>query len=317
MSFTIIEEGLYTTIQDLGRNYRSYGFSVAGPMDRHAMQLANLLVGNKESEAVIEMSFMGPTIQFEHDALIAITGADMSANIEKRSIKRYRPIFVKKGDTLQFRSAKKGTYSYLAVKGGLASPEILGSQSTILRAEMRHSISHPLRNGDTVRLKKDEVPDWKDNWYVTPTIKNYIGAHSQVIRYIKGPQYDWLDHVAFTNQAWKISTQSNRIGYRLQGKPIKRNKMDELLTEATSFGAIQVPPNGLPIVLMADAQPTGGYPKIGQVIEIDLPKLSQLSLSGTVYFQEVSINEALDLLEQQKRWFQSIKYAIHEKYKEG
>lgn len=315
MSFTIIEEGLYTTIQDLGRNHRSHGFSVAGPMDRHAMQLANLLVGNHESEAVIEMSFMGPTIQFERDALIAITGADMSANIEKKNLERYRPIFVRKGDTLQFRSAKKGTYCYLAISGGIASPTILGSKSTILRANVDHLISRPLRNGDTIPLHYEDIPKKKYNWYVTPSIKNYIGARSQVIRYIRGPQHDWLDSEVFTNRAWKISTQSNRIGYRLQGEPLKRKVTDELLTEATSFGAIQVPPNGLPIVLMADAQPTGGYPKIGQVIEVDLPKLSQLSLSGTLYFQEVSIHEAVDLWHQHQRIFQSLKYFIHEKYK--
>lgn len=315
MSLKIIEEGLYTTIQDLGRKMRSYGFSTAGPMDIQAMRLANLIVGNDENAAVIEMSLIGPTIQFDCDALIAVTGADMSVNVEKENLDRYRPLFIKKGDTVQLRPSRKGAYGYIAVRGGIQTPKILGSRSTVMRADIESITGRPLRNGDQIPLKQLDLSLHDCNWYIPDFINEYIGSQSQVVHYIRGPQFDWFHADSFSQQKWQISSQSNRIGYRLQGEPIKTKHTGDLLTEATSFGTIQVPPNGLPIVLMADAQPTGGYPKIGQVIEADLPKLSQLSLTGTVQFKEVTIEDAYKRLVEQETFFQKMKCFINEKYR--
>lgn len=315
MSLKIIEEGLYTTIQDLGRKMRSYGFSATGPMDKNAMRLANLIVGNDENDAVIEMSLIGPTIQFNRDALIAVTGADMSVNMDKISLESYRPIWIKKGSVVQFRPSKKGVYGYMAVRGGLQSPKILGSRSTVMRADIEGIAGRPLMNGDEIALEPLDLANHRKNWYVPTSFYDYVGSHSQVIHYIKGPQFDWFHSDSFSKQKWKISTQSNRIGYRLQGEPVEMKHKEDLLTEATAFGTIQIPPNGQPIVLMADAQPTGGYPKIGQVIKVDLPKLSQLALTGTVQFKEVSIDEAYRLLREQERHFHILKYFIEDKYK--
>ncbi|SHM97348.1 biotin-dependent carboxyltransferase family protein [Gracilibacillus kekensis] len=315
MSIEIIEEGLYTTIQDKGRiGYQSYGFSVSGVMDEFAAVMANLLVGNHDQEALIEMSFIGPTIKFYNNAIIAITGADMSANVNDQLIPLGKPISIKEGDVLQFRTAKTGLYSYLAVKSGFDVTEVLGSRSTLVRAQLNGILGRKLMIGDTISLKDSFTVDRSMEWRLDPSLFNYISQSSHIIRYIRGPQFDWFDHYSFETTDWTTSTQSNRMGYRLKGTAVKRKNQNQLLTEATTFGSIQVPANGQPIVLMADGQPTGGYPKIGQVAKVDLGKLSQIRPGQLFRFQQVTVEEAIQLLHNRYQLYLQLRLFINEKW---
>ncbi|WP_163538860.1 biotin-dependent carboxyltransferase family protein [Gracilibacillus sp. YIM 98692] len=319
MTLEMIEEGLYTTIQDLGRfGYRSKGFPVSGAMDSFAMQVANILVGNQENEAVMEMSFLGPTIRFTDQATIVITGADMGGNINDKPIPRGQPISVSAGDILQFRTTKEGLYCYLAVKGGFDITPILGSKSTIVRAEWKGMLGRKLEVGDRIPLK-ESVEAAPVNWRVNPSLFHYFTKTEPVIRYIKGAQSEWFNDEAkmdFESHSWQTTTQSNRMGYRLKGTAVPFANDKQLLTEATSFGAIQVPPDGQPIVLMADGQPTGGYPKIGQVIQADLPKLSQSKPGIPFRFKECSIDDALKAKQKQNDQLKAIKLTLCQKWGE-
>ncbi|GAE92046.1 allophanate hydrolase 2 subunit 2 [Gracilibacillus boraciitolerans JCM 21714] len=165
MTLEIIEEGLHTTIQDKGRiGYQSYGFSVSGAMDEYAATMANLVVGNHKDAAGIEMSFIGPTVSFDQDTIIAITGADMTANISEQVIPLGKAIQINKGDILQFRTAKSGLYGYLAVKGGLDLPEILGSSSTVARAGIKGILGRKLTIGDQLPICQSHSIKQSINW---------------------------------------------------------------------------------------------------------------------------------------------------------
>ncbi|WP_186580765.1 5-oxoprolinase subunit C family protein [Aquibacillus kalidii] len=320
MGLRMIEEGLLTTVQDLGRKgYQSLGFSVNGPMDQLAMRLANIILGNDQNEAVLEMSFLGPSISFESDMIIALTGADMSPRIDDVPVSLGKPLAVKTGQTLQLRTSKSGLYSYLAVKGGLDIPEVLNSKSTSLTAQVGGYNGRKLQTGDFIPIKKSYSYVGRIPWQLDSTLFAYLRSEKPIIRFLEGKQYKSFSSQSldnFTSKQWKISTKSNRMGYRLIGAELLVNDQKELITEATAFGTIQVPPNGQPIVLMADRQPTGGYPKIGQVIQADLPKLSQLRPTQAFHFQKSSIEEALTELKITENTISRLKVAIASKWKE-
>ncbi|MGN8647401.1 biotin-dependent carboxyltransferase family protein [Gracilibacillus sp. HCP3S3_G5_1] len=315
MTIEIIEEGLHTTIQDRGRlGYQSYGFPVSGPMDEFAAQMANILLNNDRNEAVIEMGFIGPTLQFHQDAIIAITGGNMSANLNDTPIPLAQPIQVKKGDILQFRTVKTGGFGYIAIKGGFNLPEILGSRSTIVRADVTGLLGRKLSIGDTIPFSHSYHMKKQFSWGITSDLFAYIEQAPKTIRYIEGAQYNWFEADTFEQEEWTASTQSNRMGYRLEGTPVKRRNDKQLLTEATLFGSIQVPPNGLPIILMADGQPTGGYPKIGQVARVDLRKVSQLRPGQSFRFHKITVDEAITLLASREQLIRTIQRFCQEKW---
>lgn len=313
MTIEMIEEGLYSSIQDLGRaGYQSSGFPVSGVMDEFSAVMANYLVGNEKNEAVLEMSFMGPSLVFHEDTVIALTGGNMSANVNQKAIPYGKPIAVQAGDILQLRTARTGVYSYLAVRGGFRISKILGSKSMVVRADIKGLLGRKLITGDRipfhVKTKSDTF-----QWSMDSSLFRYIDRPSQQIRYIKGPQHDWFDERDFEQTTWTTTTQSNRMGYRLSGNKLVSNKKEQLLTEATAYGSIQVPPNGQPIVLMADSQPTGGYPKIGQVIQTDLGKLSQLRPGQPFRFKRIAVDKARQLLIKQQNFYKVMHYIIKEK----
>lgn len=310
----VIEEGLHTSIQDLGRiGYRSSGFPISGPMDSFSMKLANYLVGNKENTAVVEMSFVGPTIEWTKDAIISITGADMVPRLNGKQIPLYRPIIIRSGDILQFRTARNGLYTYLAIKGGLAISKKLGSRSMLVRTEGTGLLSRKLKVGDQIPINSITTPNIKLNWSMHPNTFE-IYSSTEVIHYIEGPQADWFKQNQLDITEWSISTRSNRMGYRLMGDEIETTRTQQLLTEPTSFGSIQVPPDGQPIILMADSQPTGGYPKIGQVILADLPKLSQLLPTKRFMFERCTISNAYKALATQKQLLTKLSHTLKQKW---
>ncbi|QDP41304.1 5-oxoprolinase subunit C family protein [Radiobacillus deserti] len=315
MSLFVQKPGLLTTIQDHGRHrYQFLGFSVNGPMDSFSMETANFLLQNDTNAAVIEMGMVGGSFLFQKNTVIAITGAFMNPKVNQQAIKQGAPIPVRSGDLLTFGLANNGVFTYLAVKNGFISPPFLKSRSFI-HVDGQSSFPGPkIEKGDCIPY--DECSSSAPKQWFVNTMDLEI---EPTIRFQEGSQYDWFTDQAketFEHDRYFVTAQSNRMGYRLNGTPLQRKVNHEMWTEATLFGSIQVPPNGQPVILMADRQPTGGYPKIGQVIQADLPKMSQLNVSSSITFKKVTIAEAMEKLTELEHKKRLIKRFIDQKWKE-
>ncbi|TQR19705.1 biotin-dependent carboxyltransferase family protein [Psychrobacillus vulpis] len=325
MSVKVLHSGLLTTIQDIGRfGSQQYGVIVSGAMDSYSLRLANLLVGNMENEATLEITLFGTTLQFEEDTLIAITGGDFLATVDGVVAPLWRPVLIKKDSILKFNSAIRGSRAYVAFAGGINASEILGSKSTYLRAKIGGFEGRALQKGDVLLvgegnyLSKKLVQQLTKNnfsWSINCNELINFNQH-QVIRVLKGTEFHRFNKESqqiFWEEPYSLTVQSDRMGYRLEGPPISLSENFELLSEGVTFGTIQIPSNGQPIILMADRQTTGGYPKIGQVITADLSSLAQLQPTATIRFKEVTQEEAEKLLIKNEQLINKIKTAIHYK----
>lgn len=323
MGINIIKPGMMSSIQDQGRRgFQSLGVSTGGVMDPLAMKLANVMAGNPLDEAVIEMTMTGATFECGEPARIAFFGADMGAVLNGKQIHMGQPMELKKGDVLAFGYAQKGCRCYVAVQGGFDLEPVLGSQSTHLQAKFGGLKGRVLQKGDWLPFKRPLLSDhtrrirW--SFYLSPALSSYLG--NRKIRFIPGKQYNWFteeDRERFLNQSYQISADSNRIGYRLKGEqPLTGMERQELITEGTAAGSIQVPPSGEPIILMADRQPTGGYPRIGEVISVDLPVLAQKKPGDWIRFEPVTLEEAQKLYLLQERELSALKKIVQQKMKE-
>lgn len=334
MSIKIMGSGLLTTIQDAGRfGYRKEGIIVSGPMDAFALRIANLLVGNEEETATIETTFLGPKIYFETDHLIAICGGELAPMLNGDKVKMWRPILVPAGSLLQFQAPTRGSRAYVAVSGGFTLPKVLGSYATFLRAGIGGYQGRALQAGDAL-ICPGPTADGKQllqrfyaaqsshsfhqaSWTIPPWFLPALPTNPTV-RAVKGPEYAWFtpeSQVAFWNQEFTVTTDSDRMGYRLQGEPLRLQEPREMISSAVTFGTIQVPPEGHPIALLADHQTTGGYPRMGQVITADLSTLAQVPMGQKIRFQEVTLPEAQMLYLRQEQRIQEIKQAIGYKVK--
>ncbi|MFT2011127.1 biotin-dependent carboxyltransferase family protein [Pontibacter sp. 13R65] len=312
MSLKIEKPGLLTTIQDLGRfGHQQEGIIVSGAMDCVALRLANLLVGNPERAAVIEAVVQGPHIRFQKDMLLAITGADLSPTIAGEPVSMYRPVLVRKGSLLTFGAPRAGCYSYVAVAGSFELSPVLGSYSTYLKAGIGGVQGRALRAGDVFncgKVKAGKVFSASSfpasanghtafvpaHWYPDPSLFP-VYQEQPTLRVVRGPEYDLLSENSkqyLWTGKYQISLRSDRMGYHLQGAPLVMATPKELISSAVTFGTIQVPNRGNPIILMADHQTTGGYPRIGQVITADLPLLAQAGPGRIIQFTEVTLQEA-------------------------
>ncbi|MDN7243072.1 biotin-dependent carboxyltransferase family protein [Planococcus sp. N028] len=321
----ILKSGLQTTVQDLGRyGFQKYGVIVSGAMDPYAHRLANLLVRNAENAATLEIALVGPAVQFDNDGFIALCGGNLSPKIDGKQVDLWRPIAVKKGSTLTFGAPKTGCRCYLAVSGGISVPEVMNSRSTYLRAEIGGFHGRALKMGDLVEvnpLPPEQLAAFykaiskETDWQVLAP--RY--SAEPVIRIIRGRQYDLFDEQSkrrvFT-EPFSVSANSDRMGYRLEGTLLSLKEPGELISEAVAFGSIQVPADGNPIVLLADRQTTGGYPKIGQVASVDLPLVSQLKPGNRLRFQEISLEEAQQLWMEQEQKIRQLKISIQLKWEE-
>lgn len=327
MSIRVLEPGLYTTVQDLGRyGSQKYGVIVSGAMDKYALRIANLLVGNEEGEGALEITLVGATLQFDQDQLIAITGGDLRATMDGEPVPMWRPVLVRKGAVLQCRSAVKGCRAYIAFAGGISVPEVMGSKSTYVRAGIGGFKGRPLQKDDMFASG-----DWSETgkrftrqleqtaepcaWSVNP-LALINDNRDQTIRVLKGSEYDRFDansKHAFFHEAYTITTQADRMGYRLEGPALSLAEKFELLSEGVTYGTIQVPANGQPIILMADRQTTGGYPKIGQVITADLSRLAQLQPHTAIRFEEIRLEEAEAALLENERILHQMAVSIQMK----
>ncbi|RDC63973.1 KipI antagonist [Adhaeribacter pallidiroseus] len=321
--------GLLTTIQDAGRfGYRKEGIIVSGPMDAVALRIANLLVGNEERAAALETTFLGPKIYFEADHLLAITGGDLTPMLNGEKVKMWRPIRVSAGSLLQFSAPKQGSRAYVAISGSFTLPKVLGSYATFLRANIGGFQGRALQVGDelicpgatsvgeqmlqNLAYKPSIGGFGQTSWTIPPRLLPALQTRSTV-RVLKGPEYAWFTQAsqeAFWNQEFIVTTDSDRMGYRLQGEPLRLQEPQEMISSAVAFGTIQVPPEGHPIALLADHQTTGGYPRIGQVITADFSTLAQVPMGQKICFREVTLPEAHFLYIQQEQQMQAIKQAI-------
>lgn len=312
MSIQVLKPGLLTTIQDRGRvGYQKFGIIVSGAMDPFAFRVANLLVGNDEGAAALEITAVGPELYFEQDACIAICGGDLSPTIDGYPVPLWRMVRVRERGKLRFGAPISGCRSYLAVAGGVDIAPELGSRSTYLRAGLGGYEGRSLRAGDvlsvgleTALTKHMKAGLTNTNDQSSPLTAAALAVSSQllpaysdtpIIRVMKGREFELFDKESrkvLFSEGFKVLPQSDRMGYRLSGPALHLSAPQEMISEAVTFGTIQVPSDGNPIVLMADRQTTGGYPKIAQVISADLPLMAQLNLGAQIHFREVTLEEA-------------------------
>ncbi|NUK29537.1 biotin-dependent carboxyltransferase family protein [Parageobacillus sp. VR-IP] len=318
----IIHSGFFTTVQDQGRvGYRKAGVPAGGAMDSLASRLANLLVGNDENEAVLEITMNGPTLRFATDAVIAICGGEFVCTLNERPVSMWRPLTVRRGDVLAIGACQKGYRGYIAFAGGLDLPLVMNSRSTYVQAAIGGLHGKPLQKGDILSLRSRAmaVPNIPIRWGTAFSARNYIDGKKKVIRAAAGPEYSMFtaeSRAQFFSHAYEVTPQSDRMGYRLQGQVLKRKDNTEMISEAVAFGTVQVPASGQPIVLMADCQTTGGYPRIAQVIAADLPVLAQARPGDLIQFQKVSWQEAQRLYVERERQLKRWKIIIQQKWRE-
>lgn len=312
VTLRIAGAGLQTTVQDLGRrNHQREGVPGGGAMDRSALRVGNALVGNDDGAAGIEATFLGPAITFDEPALIALTGGNLEPTLDGESIPMWRPVLAPGGSTLRFGRPKLGCRAYVAVAGGIDVPLIFGSRSTYLRGQFGGHEGRALRAGDVldigdpqpvarcisaaIRTDGDRVA--VASWSAGHTLRVRYSAEP-VVRLIPGTHAEFLATPSRTrlfSASFTVSSSSDRMGYRLEGVELPLRNPLELLSEGVAFGTVQLPPDGMPIVLMADRQTTGGYPRIGEVASVDLPLVAQLKPGDRLRFRPISVEEAQQL----------------------
>lgn len=310
---SVIKPGLLTTVQDLGRPmYRTSGVSASGAMDPLSLRLANILVGNEESKAALEVTLVGPHLQFRSDGVIAITGGNFSPKLNGRTITMWKALKVNKGDELRFGNYIDGCRAYIAFSGGIQTPKVMGSQSTFIRGSYGGIEGRALKTGDRLpvgisyrkmddivgrRIRPEDIPD-----FVTARpIQLILGPHEQ--------EFTDESLVSFLNQPYSVSNESDRMGYRLQGPVLKHVNKPDIISDFITVGTIQVPGSGQPIIHMADCGTSGGYTKIGVIITTDLSYVAQRKPGDTIMFQPVEIKEAQLQLRKQERLIADLRLA--------
>lgn len=328
MSISVLNPGLLTTIQDLGRiGYQKYGVIVSGAMDAYAMRLSNIMVGNEENEAVLEITLIGPSLKLEKGTLFSLTGGNLSPTINEKKIPMGRPIYVTKDCILKFGSCIKGCRSYLAVAGGFDVPKVMGSKSTYLRAEFGGFNGRTLKKDDILSVgvkssisnkiirKMEELKGNGDFVSSTWYMKNFMmqNPESTVIRVFEDRQFNAVSEESinkFFNSKFNVDNKSDRMGYRLSGEKIELKEKLEMISEEVSVGTIQIPPDGNPIILLADRQTAGGYPKIAHVASVDIQKIVQLKANDKITFKKITLKEAEQLYFKREKDIVELKKSI-------
>jgi KipI family sensor histidine kinase inhibitor len=281
--FEVIQPGALTTVQDLGRQgYESSGVSPGGAVDRHALRMANLLVGNDEGAAALEICLSGPVLKFHAETVVALVGATG------------RPQRVAAGETLDFSKLTGGVRACLAVAGGIQVPRVLGSMATDLRAAFGGFAGRALRAGDLLTFGESNPSPRIGDWHVGRA----ENPSPIELRFIPGIQQHWFREAArqrFTHESYQLTARSDRMGARLAGPKLLLAEPREMASQAVACGSVQVPPDGQPIILLAERQTIGGYPQIGHIVSVDLPKLARAWPGTAVSFREVTWEEARKL----------------------
>ena len=287
----VLSPGLQTTVQDLGRfGWTHFGVSASGAADPLALRAGNLLVGNAENAAALEMTLAGGVFEFESHSVIALTGSDFDAGLPL-----WTALEIKAGDTVSCGATRSGARCCLCVRGGIDAPRVMGSASVHVMTGVG---GRPLKKGDVLQIGDGAVRRLRKGRGAPPL------AMSGPLRATPGPQADWFGGELYA-AAYTVKEESNRMGLRLQGPAIP-SPAGHMLTEGVPLGAVQVPPDGQPIILFVEHQTTGGYPKPANVISADFWRLGQLRPRDEVRFELVTIEAALELLQQQESWLYSL-----------
>ncbi|AKJ69493.1 hypothetical protein PATSB16_38300 [Pandoraea thiooxydans] len=309
----ILRAGVLSSVQDLGRHgFRHLGIGVAGALDPLAMLVGNRLLDNPVDAAVIEFTLGASAVRFTQDCRIALTGADCRAELDGQRVWSWWSFPVARGQTLTLRSPRQGMRTYLAIGGGIDVPMLLNSRSTHLSGGFGGWHGRALRDGDRLPLGVASAAlESRAAPYGVQSPAGFPGLETTSIRVLNGPEYEDFtvaSHKTFWDTDWQVTPNSNRMGYRLGGPELhrKKHRHHDLLSHGVVPGVVQVPPAGQPIILMADGQTTGGYPKIGVVIGADLWKLAQVRLGAAVRFIPVSRTDALQALQDTRRYLDQV-----------
>ena len=333
----VLKPGALSLLQDLGRyGYQRFGVVVGGAMDEWAHRFANALVGNDENEATLEITLTGPTLRFDKASTIAVCGADLSALVDgvegTQALPHGRPAVIRAGSQLRFGQRRAGVRAYLAVRGGFDVAPVMGSRSTYVRGGFGGFAGRALRKGDVLRIGNAAAagppaapaappaaparsargsPLWVP---ATPLVAPGVEiAAIQTIRIIAGQQWNVFTaqaHQRLLDAEFCIGAQSDRMGYRLEGPALARAQSIEMISEAVTFGTIQVPPDGMPIILMADRQTTGGYPKIASVASVDLRLLAQMAAPQALRFQLITLEDAQKIYLAREREYSHVRQVL-------
>ena len=309
-AFEVIHPGMQTTIQDLGRpGFMKYGTPTSGAADRFSTRVANWLVGNAAHAALLEITLFRLELLARNNLIIAITGGNLSPVVNGNPLPMWQAMAIRKGERVLFRARKQGLRAYLAVQGGFSGPVFLGSRSTFVRGLM----GAPLQAGDILKIDEPEeksIPLKKLSQEMIPP-----SSTQNPLRVILGPQEDRFTRggiETFLSSVYKVTSQSDRMGYRLEGPKIEHLKGADIISEPIARGAIQVPGDGLPIILLWDAQVSGGYTKIANIISADLDRLAQVIPGEALRFKAVTLEEAHKKLGEENARLDRIRRAIDE-----
>ncbi len=293
-TINLVKAGMLTTVQDLGRSdLQHLGVPASGPMDILAAKVANILVGNEDDAAVLECTYSGPVIEFSHNTTIAIAGAKTIAKLNGYDIDNYLSIAVQSGDIIDLSTIKSGMRVYLAVAGGIKTDLVLGSRATYLPMQFGKD-DKKLKDGDSLPIEErsfNKLIAVKDN-----DLK-FIKKELYEIRIVKGPQAEYFEESIkqmISSSIYKMSPNSNRMGVRFEGKKLITTQSD-MISDGIPLGSVQITRGGQPIIMMADRQPTGGYPKIAKVIKNDIPIVAQLRPGDSIKFKWISLEDSNNL----------------------
>jgi antagonist of KipI len=299
----VIKAGMLTTIQDRGRwGLQSRGVPVSGPMDPVSHRLANVLVGNDADAATLEVTLLGPRIEFDDERVVAVTGAEFEIFVDNKPMPMHAPFLVPAESQLRFGARRRGARAYLAIAGGIAVPPTLGSRSTHLISRMGGIDGRPLRAGDQLSFG-DPRRDRTTRAALAEPIFSLPEGGAR-LRVIEGPQLEHFSDDALEvlqSAPYAIAENSDRMGFRLNGPTLTHRRGADIISDATPLGVLQVPASGQPILLMADRQTAGGYPKIATVITADVGIAGQLSPGDTITFAVCTLAEAIAALIAQER----------------
>ncbi len=307
--FKTIEPGAHTLVQDLGRfGFQQFGVPPCGMLDKDAGKIANLLAGNTGNQAVLEITFIGPALEVLCDTVIAVAGAHMGLTINGQPAGNWRSHRVKKGDLLVFDQAITGCRSYLAVSGGIDVPEVMGSRSCYIGAHLGGLEGRALIKDDTIEGFAPPLPGATRQ--LPEEFVPVYGHNIEIeLRAVAGPQDDYFDDglAPFFDAPFTVSHQANRMGYRLTGPVLRQRPYtpSSIISEPSLPGGVQVPPDGQPIVLLAE-QTVGGYTKIATVISTDLPRLAQAVPGDSVRFVPVTLDEAHRAYRERSAFFKAL-----------
>ena len=296
MTVRILDGGPLTTVQDLGRTgHLRYGIPPSGPVDRESFLLANRLVGNADTAAGLECTYMGPRFQVDRACAIAVTGAAAPVTVNGEPASRWTTILLRAGDTVRVGAPRAGVLSYIAFSGGLDVPVVLGSRSTYVRGRLGGLEGRALRQGDALNVLDGPLPVVRS---LAPPPS--LGTEAEtIVRVVLGPQADRFTDEGirtFLGSAYEMTQQSDRMGARLRGPRIAHTRGHDIVSDGIALGSIQVPGDGQPIVLLVDRQSTGGYTKIATVCSFDIGRIGQVKPGQTLRFRAVTVDEAHRLL---------------------